>query len=156
LGPSGFIDNQVTKVAYTRRLTDSDRDQMSAVSVTATTLQEFVPKSFEVRLTVIGDAWFPIAIHAGTERSYTDWRSDRGALAHGFVPVPDHVVDGVSQYLCRMNLAYAGLSFVVTPDDRWVLLEANTGPEFGWLEAATGAAMTEAMADLLQRGVAPW
>jgi D-alanine-D-alanine ligase-like ATP-grasp enzyme len=55
-----------------------------------------------------------------------------------------------------MNLAYAGLDFVVTPDGDWVFLEANTGPEFGWLEAATGAPLTAAMADLLEKGSPAW
>ncbi len=59
---------------------------------------------------------------------------------------------GVSRYLKRMNLAYAGLDFVVSPGERWVMLEANTGPQFGWLEAATGAPMVDAMADLLMKG----
>ncbi|MGQ0778439.1 MAG: MvdC/MvdD family ATP grasp protein [Pseudonocardiales bacterium] len=54
----------------------------------------------------------------------------------------------------HMNLAYAGLDFVVTPEERWVLLEVNSGPQFGWLEAATGAPMVDAMADLLMKGKA--
>ncbi|MGH3999842.1 MAG: hypothetical protein ACRDTJ_20550 [Pseudonocardiaceae bacterium] len=33
-------------------------------------------------------------------------------------------------------------------------LEANSGPQFGWLEAATGAPMVAAMADLLMKGTA--
>jgi len=139
-------------VAYTRRLTGDDIAELECVSLTATTLQALVPKAFEVRLTVIGDRWFPIAIHAATDDAHTDWRSDPSALSYEFVSVPDNVVDGVSQYLKRMNLAYAGLDFVVTPDDRWVLLEANSGPQFGWLEAATGAPMVAAMADLLMKG----
>ncbi|MBA2473021.1 MAG: hypothetical protein H0V41_12580 [Pseudonocardiales bacterium] len=51
-----------------------------------------------------------------------------------------------------MNLTYAGLDFVVTPDKRWVMLETNSGPQFGWLEASTGAPMVAAMADLLMKG----
>ncbi|MGQ0779419.1 MAG: hypothetical protein ACT4NY_34220 [Pseudonocardiales bacterium] len=115
LGPSGIIENGQVKVAYTRRLTDDDIAELECVSVTATTLQWFVPKAFEVRLTVIGDQWFPIAIHAATEGAHTDWRSDPSALSYEFVLTPDTVVDGVLQYLKRMNLAYAGLDFVVTP-----------------------------------------
>ena len=114
-----------------------------------------MPKAFECRLTVIGQAWFPIAIHARTDRAHTDWRSARDALTYEFVPVPDTVVDGVGRYMKRMKLAYAGLDFVVTPDGGWVLLEANTGPEFGWLEAATGAPLTTAMAELLEQGSGP-
>lgn len=152
LGPAGIIEDGRQKVAYTRRLTDDDLAAIGCVSLTATTLQEFVPKAFEVRLTVIGDQWFPITIHAATEGAHTDWRSDPSALTYEFVPVPDTVVKGVSRYMERMNLAYAGLDFVVTPDERWVMLEANSGPQFGWLEAATGAPMVSAMAELLMTG----
>jgi hypothetical protein len=52
----------------------------------------------------------------------------------------------------RTNLVYAGFDFVVTPDGEHVLLEANTGPQMGWLEAATGAPITDAMATLLAKG----
>jgi len=152
LGPAGIIEDGQRKVAYTRRLTDDDLAAIGCVSLTATTLQEFVPKAFEVRLTVIGDQWFPITIHAATDGAHTDWRSDPSALTYEFVPVPDAVVKGVSRYMERMSLAYAGLDFVVTPDERWVMLEANSGPQFGWLEAATGAPMVSAMADLLMTG----
>jgi hypothetical protein len=103
-------------------------------------------------LTVIGDEWFPIAIHAATEGAHTDWRSDPSALTYKFVSMPVTVMDGVSRYMKHMNLAYAGLDFVVTPDERWVMLESNSGPQFGWLEAATGAPMVAAMADLLMKG----
>lgn len=152
LGPSGITEDGRVKVAYTRRLTDDDLAEIECVSLTATTLQEFVPKAFEVRLTVIGDRWFPIAIHATTDGARTDWRSDPSALTYELVSVPDTVADGVSRYMKHTNLVYAGLDFVVTPDERWVLLEANSGPQFGWLEAATGAALVDAMADLLMRG----
>ncbi len=152
LGPSGITEEGQVKVAYTRRLTSDDVTELECVSATATTLQQFVPKAFEVRLTVIGEMWFPVAIHAATEGAHTDWRSDPSALTYEFVAVPDTVADGVSQYLKRMNLTYAGLDFVVTPDEQWVMLEANSGPQFGWLEAATGAPMVAAMADLLMKG----
>lgn len=88
LGPSGITEDGQQKVAHTRRLSDDDMAGIGCVSVTATTLQEFVPKAYEVRLTVIGDRWFPIAIHAGSEAAHTDWRSDPSALVYEFVRCP--------------------------------------------------------------------
>ncbi|MCA1672571.1 MAG: ATP-grasp ribosomal peptide maturase, partial [Actinobacteria bacterium] len=95
LGPSGITEDGRTNVAYTRILTSEDSAEIGCVSVTATTLQRFVPKAFEVRLTVIGNRWFPIAIHAATEDTRTDWRSDPSALTYEFVHMPDSVADGV-------------------------------------------------------------
>lgn len=123
------------------------------MSATATTLQRFVLKAFEVRVTVMGREIFPVAIHACTEAARTDWRADPDALTYESTPIPDEVAAGVSRYMKRMNLAYAGFDFVVTPDQRqWVMLEANSGPQFAWLEAATGAPMVAAMATMLAAG----
>jgi ATP-grasp ribosomal peptide maturase len=152
LGPSGFVEDGAVKVAYTRRLTAADRANLDSVAVTATTLQASVPKAYEVRLTVIGNTWFPIAVHAGTEATRQDWRSDPRALTYVTVTVPDAVADSVRRYMARMDLAYTAMDFVVTPDREWVMLEANTGPQFAWLEAATGAPMVSAMADMLAKG----
>lgn len=152
LGPSGIAEGAQVKVAYTRLLTRDDTADFGGVSATATTLQRFVPKAYEVRLTIIGERWFPIAIHAATQDARTDWRSDPSALTYEIVSVPDTVAEGVLRYFKRTNLAYAGLDFVVTPERKWVFLEANSGPQFGWLEAATGTPMVEAMADLLTKG----
>jgi ATP-grasp ribosomal peptide maturase len=152
LGPAGITAHGQVKVAYTRRLSAEDLAEPQGVSATATTLQRFVPKAFEVRLTVIGQQTFPIAIHASTEAARTDWRSDPAALRYELVTMPDTVAEGVWRYMQRTNLAYAGFDFVVTPDGQWVMLEANTGPQIGWLQAATGAAMVQAMATMLAKG----
>jgi hypothetical protein len=155
LGPSGITENGQVRVAYTRRLNDADLVDAAGVAATATTLQRFVPKSHEVRLTVIGQhdpVLFPVAIHADTEDARVDWRSDPAGLRYERVPVPDAVAEAVGRYMRRTGLMYAGFDFVVTPEGRWVMLEANTGPQMGWLEAATGAPITDAMADLLAKG----
>jgi ATP-grasp ribosomal peptide maturase len=153
LGPSGITEHGQVKVAYTRRLSAEDLAGPAGVSATATTLQRFVPKAFEVRLTVIGQQMFPIAIHASTEAARTDWRCDPAALRYELVTVPDTVAKGVWQYMQRTNLAYAGFDFVVRPDREWVMLEANSGPQIGWLEAATGTPMVEAMTTMLAKGM---
>ncbi len=153
LGPSGITEHGQVKVAYTHRLSAEDLADPAGVAATATTLQRFVPKAFEVRLTVIGQQMFPIAIHAHSEAARTDWRSDPDALRYELISVPGTVAQAVSAYMKLMNLAYAGFDFVVTPErEDWVLLEANTGPQMGWLEAATGAPMVAAMATMLAKG----
>lgn len=152
LGPASITEEGQVQVAYTRRLTSDDVDALGSVAATATTLQRFVPKAFEVRVTVIGEQVFPVAIHATTDDARTDWRSDPAALRYERVPLPDTVAAGVSQYMKQTNLTYAGFDFVVTPEEEWVMLEANTGPQWAWLEAATGAPIVEAMATMLAEG----
>jgi hypothetical protein len=82
LGPVGITEDGQVQVAYTRRLTNDDLAEPGGVAATATTLQRFVPKAFEVRVTVIGQQMFPVAIHATTDDARTDWRSDPAALRY--------------------------------------------------------------------------
>lgn len=103
-------------------------------------------------MTVIGQDVFAVAIHADSQDARTDWRSDPASLRYELVTAPGSVAGAVAQYMTRMNLVYAGFDFVVTPDDQWVMLEANTGPQIGWLEATTGAPITDALATLLAKG----
>jgi ATP-grasp ribosomal peptide maturase len=152
LGPSGlYVDGQ-PHAANTEKLTNDDLADMHRVAVTATTIQEFVPKAHEVRLTVIGAEWFPIEIHASTDATRVDWRTDPSALTYKWASIPEEVADGVARYMKRMHLAMSALDFVVTPGGDWVMLEANVGPQIGWLEAATGAPMADALARLLAEG----
>ena len=90
LGPSGITEDGQVQVVYTRRLTGADVADPAAGAATAPTLQPFVPKAFEVRLTVIGLAMFPVAIHADTGDARTDWRP-RQPDHHG-VPAPQNPV----------------------------------------------------------------
>ncbi|MFI6031889.1 MvdC/MvdD family ATP grasp protein [Amycolatopsis magusensis] len=153
LGPGGFTDDEgQPRSAPTRPITPEDRRDLAGVASTATTLQEQLGKKFEVRLTVIGDSWFPVAIHAHSPAARIDWRTDPGSLSYAAVEVPADVTEGVQRYLDRTGLVLAGIDFVVRPDGRWVFLEANTGPQFGWLAASTGAAMIETLAEVLAKG----
>lgn len=152
LGPAGITEGGQSRVAFTRRLTTSDLDDPAGIAATATTLQDFIPKAFEVRVTVIGQRTFPIAIYATTDDTRTDWRSDPAALHYERVSLPDTVATGITAYMKRTDLAYAGFDFVVTPLGDWVMLEANTGPQWGWLQAATHAPIAEAMATMLAEG----
>lgn len=144
------IAKGVTSVACTRRRpTSSDLAEPGDVAVTPQTV---VPAHHEVRLVVIGERWFPIAIHARDTSAMIDWRSDPSAFTYELVPMPETVVAGISEYMGRTRMVYTAVDFVVTPDDRWVLVEADSRPHFAWLEAVTGAPMVAAMADLLMAG----
>lgn len=152
LGGAGMTSNGQAYVNYTHRLTTADLGDLDGVGMTASTVQERIPKAFEVRVTAIGDDWFPIRIDAG-DSGRDDWRADPKGAAYSFVDIPTNVYKGLDALMRRLGLTYTGADFIVRPDGEWVFLEANSGPQFGWLETATGADMTGAMARLLAKGL---
>ncbi|MET7279035.1 ATP-grasp ribosomal peptide maturase [Kribbella sp. NPDC005582] len=133
----------------TTLLRAADLDE--AVAGTAHLIQERVPKAFEVRLTVIGDRMFPVAIHAGSEAGKLDWRTDYASLTYERLEVPVDVEKGVRLLMDELGLFYGALDFAVTPDGRWVFFEVNPNGQWHWLAVKAGIPMVEAMADALQR-----
>ena len=79
----------------------------------------------------------------------------RVAAASKPVQLSTAVSEGVRRFLGALGLTYGALDFVVSPDGSYTFLECNAGGQFGWLEARTGAPLTDALADLLTRGARP-
>ncbi|MFJ3218964.1 MvdC/MvdD family ATP grasp protein [Kitasatospora sp. NPDC086801] len=132
----------------TRRFEASDLDD--SLELTAHMLQEWIPKQFEVRLTVVGDRMFPAAIHAGSEAALVDWRSDYDSLTYEPTHIPDDVAAGVRRFMTGYGLNYGAFDFVVTPAGNWVFLECNPAGQWQFIAAATKLPIAEAHASLLQ------
>lgn len=87
----------------------------ASVAGTATMFQEFVEKAFEVRLTVIGERMFPVAINAGSEAARLDWRTDYDSLRYAPIALPPKVKAGVRRLMDRLGLFFGAIDFAVTP-----------------------------------------
>lgn len=122
-----------------------------AVAGTAHLFQERVPKDFEVRLTVIGDRMFPVAIYAGSEAAKLDWRTDYSSLTYEPVDLPPSVEKGVRLLMDELGLYFGALDFAVTPDGEWKFFEVNSNGQWHWIAAKTGLPLVDAMVDALQR-----
>lgn len=109
-------------------------------------------KAHDARVIVVGDRVFAAAIHAESEAAYIDWRNDYSALRYERLEPPRAALAGVLEYCIVFGLMYGAFDFVIRPDGRWVFLECNSGGQFGWIEDAIGAPITETIADLLQEG----
>ncbi|MFB7905823.1 ATP-grasp ribosomal peptide maturase [Kitasatospora sp. NPDC056076] len=122
------------------------------VALTAHLFQEWIPKRHEVRLTVVGTRMFAAEIHAGSDASHVDWRSDYDALTYEVTEVPDRVRKGVLAWLAHFRLNFGAFDFAVTPAGEWVLFECNPSGEWSWIQNRTGLPIAPAIADLLAGG----
>jgi ATP-grasp ribosomal peptide maturase len=120
------------------------------VTGTAHLFQERVPKAYEVRLTVIGERMFPVAIHADSEAARLDWRTDYRSLRYERVTLPTGVERGVRRLMDELGLHFGALDFAVTPEGRWVFFEVNPNGQWHWIAVKAGVPLVEAMADALQ------
>ncbi|MGH3586219.1 MAG: ATP-grasp ribosomal peptide maturase [Pseudonocardia sp.] len=155
LGSNSLTEEGVHKLSFTRIVGDSDPADLwdlRGVETTTHLFQRWVPKHHEVRMTVIGRHMTAAAITAHSTDATIDFRADYDSLTYELVEPPDSVAAGVRRLMARMGLVYGALDFVVTPDGDWVFLEINAGGQYGFIEDATGAPLTEQLADLLAKG----
>ncbi|AWK12972.1 ATP-grasp ribosomal peptide maturase [Streptomyces spongiicola] len=148
-GPLEYPDGHRTGVPT--HVVDPDTIDDS-VSLTAHLFQEWVPKTHEVRLTVVGKEMFAAEIHAGSDAARVDWRSDYDALTYDVCQVPDDVRAGVLSWLEHFRLNFGAFDFGVTPAGDWVMFECNPSGEWSWIQNKTGLSIATHIADLLAGG----
>ncbi|MGH3923491.1 MAG: ATP-grasp ribosomal peptide maturase [Pseudonocardiaceae bacterium] len=117
----GVCEQGQYRIVYANRITADDITD--TVSATVHLFQEWIPKAFEVRLTVVDDDLFAVRIDADSAAARVDWRTDYAHLRYSEIPIPDTVRDGVLSLLEMLMLRFAALDFVVTLDNEWVFLE---------------------------------
>ncbi|MGH3565018.1 MAG: ATP-grasp ribosomal peptide maturase [Pseudonocardia sp.] len=142
------VEQDELRIIYTSRLTADDLDD-AAIGLCCHLFQEWVPKAFDVRLTVVRDRCFAVAVHADSPEAEVDWRSRYDDLRYEVCMTPDEVRYGVVAYLRKFGLTFGAFDFSVTPDGRWWFLECNPAGQWGWLAEETGLPIAEAIADEL-------
>jgi hypothetical protein len=103
-------------------------------------------------VTVVGTQVFAASIHACPEAARVDWRADYDALDYAAVEPPEPVAAGMLAFLRYFGLSFGAFDFVITPDQKWIMLECNPAGAYSWLEEALDLPITSALADLLARG----
>ncbi|MGW8954744.1 ATP-grasp ribosomal peptide maturase [Streptomyces sp. NPDC055709] len=117
------------------------------VAGTAHLFQQRVPKTADVRVTVIGSNVFCVRI----DSDLLDWRTDYSRLTYTPVASPPGVEQALRRYLDHFGLAFGAFDFCIGDDGRWWFLECNPSGQWYWLEPETGLLMCAALADLLER-----
>ncbi|MFC9853856.1 ATP-grasp ribosomal peptide maturase [Streptomyces prasinus] len=120
------------------------------LTVTAHLFQAEIPKTGDVRVTVVGRRVF--AQRVAAPDGALDWRrGDWDALLHAPITVPPPVQAALHAYLASFGLVFGCFDFALTGDgddpEHWTAIECNPNGQWGWLPDAED--ITEAFADLL-------
>ena len=85
---------------------------------TAHLFQEWVPKAYEVRLTVVDDAFFAVRIDPTSPHVDVDWRADYDALHHTVIETPPAIRTAVAALMKRATSPSPGTSRTSSPGPR--------------------------------------
>lgn len=129
----------------TRTISDRILSQIrnGALTLSPITLQQNV-RGLDIRIFSFGDEILAIEIESQT----TDFRSDPRAK---FRPhhLPDEVKRQVKAIRRTLKLEFSGMDFKLTPDGRYIFLEANPSPMFIGFEKVSGIPLTDHLIKLL-------
>lgn len=121
-----------------------------SVAVTAHLFQAEVPKTGDVRVTVVGRHVF--AQRITTPDGALDWRRGNwDDLIHTTITVPASIEAALHRYLDSFGLVFGCFDFALTGSGDvatdWTAIECNSNGQWGWLPDAP--AIAEAFADVL-------
>ncbi|MEU3183061.1 ATP-grasp ribosomal peptide maturase [Streptomyces sp. NPDC006923] len=123
------------------------------ISRCAHLFQEQVEKVADVRAVVVGQKVFCARITAPP--GVVDWRAEYQNLTYEAVECSEEVRQALLRFLAAFDLNYGAFDFSVSTDGGWWFLECNPNGQWAWLEHEAGLPITEAIADLLEKGKGP-
>jgi glutathione synthase/RimK-type ligase-like ATP-grasp enzyme len=136
---------------FAEPVANRDVGYADAVRYLPTIFQAYVPKDVELRITVVGQQVFAVAIHSQqTQHTRHDWRHyDLSHTPHTLHELPEQVRHRCLQLVDRLGLCYGAIDLILTPDGRYVFLEINPSGQYLWLEKLMGLPISDAICDLL-------
>jgi len=149
-GLSQARDLEPGKALFTGVLTKERIADLDLIRVTPGIFQERVQKSYELRVTVIGNRIFTAKINSQLHAKATlDWRPFLQDLEYEVFDLPREMETKLFAFMKTFGLIYGAFDFIVTSEGRYVFLEVNPSGQYMWVECATGLEITGALADAL-------
>lgn len=114
-------------------------------------LQQFIDKSEDVRVIVVGNDVFAVAIESqASPDTAIDFRAgDVRKLRHRIISLPSVVADALVGLTRSLSLRFAAIDLVADRDGRYWFLELNPNGQWAWLEELTHVPISSAFASQL-------
>jgi glutathione synthase/RimK-type ligase-like ATP-grasp enzyme len=133
----------------TRPVRPADLAQFDAIRLAPVIFQELVPAVADLRITIVGDDLFPMAIDSRGTSYELDFRLSLAEASTTATQLPPEVAEKLLTLMRAFGLPYGAVDMRLTPEGDYVFLEVNPGGEFLFSEAGTGFPITEAVANWL-------
>lgn len=145
------IDGGDVPVIYTRPVVRRDARRIAAVRRAPVIFQRYVPKTVEVRATIVGHQVLAAEIDSQAQRSTRhDWRHYHDErVSYREHELPSELRSRLVELVHALGLTYGAVDLVRRPDGAYVFLEINPNGQWGFIEHFTGLPIAEAVADFL-------
>jgi glutathione synthase/RimK-type ligase-like ATP-grasp enzyme len=136
---------------FTTPLVGYAREDFEPVRHSPCLFQEYVPKAFELRVTVVRDRVFAAEIHSqALAATRHDWRRpELSDVPHRPHELPEAIAGRCVCLVARLGLQFGAIDMIYTPSGEYVFLEINPNGQYGWIEDRTGMRISQAIAEAL-------
>lgn len=139
------------RVIFTTSVTRMSDSVREAVQLCPVIYQQRIPKTCDIRVTVVGESIFPVAIHSQNhEETRVDWR--RGSnpnLTHEVIDLPYELKDMCVKFVKMQQLRFGAIDLVKDLNGNYWFLECNPNGQWAWIEHRTGLPIASAIVDEL-------
>lgn len=138
----------VDRSIFTTELVREQFEELSGVDICPVIFQELIPKKHDVRVTIVGEQLFAVAIDSQSDPSaMIDWRHTVNPdLPHRIITLPDQIQSLLRKMMLRLNLNYAAIDLIETPEGDFIFLEVNPNGQWLWLDDILGLGISRTVA----------
>ncbi|WP_374408560.1 MvdC/MvdD family ATP grasp protein [Pelagerythrobacter sp.] len=142
---------------HTTMVEPNDLD-LESIEILPGLFQHYIPKSYEVRVTVVAGHVFAARIDSqSNDRTRVDFRHFDAEVAYDPIELPKSVSDNCRNFVTSYGLTYGAIDLIARPDGEYVFLENNPVGQFVFVEElAPALRITECVANVLIEGRQPW
>lgn len=136
---------------YTTSVTPRELSRIETVRVAPVCFQKNIQKTFELRITVVGEKVFGCRIDSQkSARTRVDWRRyDFDNTPHSAYQVDRSLAEKLVSMMSYFEIKFAAFDLIVTPEDELIFLEMNPSAQFVWIEELTNLPITDTLIDEL-------
>lgn len=152
---SVFVGDEYEYVFYSQKVESEDLllQPDESFTQTASFIQNYVEKTYELRITVINQDIIACKIDSQAQdddKGKIDWRQGYDYnLKHEIVEIPERIRQFCLAFLEKMKLHFGCFDFIVTPKGEYVFLECNPNGQWLWIELETGYDISKVLAENL-------
>lgn len=144
-----FFDS-AGKFTFTNVIAVDALPSNAAIACCPMIYQEYIMKSFELRVTCVGARVFAAKmLSQNNPKTIVDWRRDQFNLDCEATTLPIGLERKMSRILKALGLHFGAFDFIVTPEGKCVFLEVNSSGNWLWLEKQLPLPISRAVADWL-------
>ena len=140
----------VEKLFFTTRITHGQELPWDLLGREPYLFQAFIDKRADIRVTVIGDEAYAVAIdsqqHPDTRTDFR--RTDPSRLPHRRIDLPADVRDRCVELVHNFGCLFGAIDLAETIDGYW-FFENNPSGQWAWIEQITGLPLRRRLADVL-------